>query len=287
MRYTTFISDGDSSAFNGVVEHDPYPGHTIEKAECVNHVAKRLGTRLRKLKKDSFVEKRTATGKMRKMSTLGGKNKLTDEVIDKLTGYYGIAIRSSKGTTIEQMKKACLSGFLHVSSTDSKHNHQYCPDGPTSHCFYKKALANNEEPPSHDTMKIKCRLSEDEKQLVMNVYEDLSNDDLLRKCLSGRTQNPNESIHGKVWSKLHKTKHYGRKIVEHVAAQTVIEHNLGYQNACVAGDLGFAMESGSTSNSQFRDKDRLRHSLTPTVKKKKKYVRPTGDDDADYGAGQH
>ncbi|KAK4317970.1 hypothetical protein Pmani_010997 [Petrolisthes manimaculis] len=57
MRYRTFVSDGDSSAYlavcgmnNGKGPYgDMYP---IEKAECINHVAKRLGTGLRGIKKD-------------------------------------------------------------------------------------------------------------------------------------------------------------------------------------------------------------------------------------------
>ena len=49
----------------------------VEKKECVGYVQKRLGTALRKLKKEK--------------KGLGGKGKLTDNMIDKLQNYYGIA----------------------------------------------------------------------------------------------------------------------------------------------------------------------------------------------------
>lgn len=56
MRYTTMISDGDSSTHKALREENPYGAgekkNEVRKEECVNHVAKRLGTRLRKLKNE-------------------------------------------------------------------------------------------------------------------------------------------------------------------------------------------------------------------------------------------
>lgn len=79
MRYTQFISDGDSNAYKAVRDLDPYDGKQIEKLECVNHVSKRLGTRLRKLKQETFaVIKNAVTGRTSKRTTLGGPGKLTD-----------------------------------------------------------------------------------------------------------------------------------------------------------------------------------------------------------------
>lgn len=62
MRYTVFISDGDSKVFNNVRDSYPYNVPT-EKEECVNHVSKSLGTRLRKLKAETFEVKTTKAGK--------------------------------------------------------------------------------------------------------------------------------------------------------------------------------------------------------------------------------
>ena len=53
-RYINFIGDGDSSAYNKVVSMNnnmgPYENVEIVKEECVNHVGKRFGTRLREAK---------------------------------------------------------------------------------------------------------------------------------------------------------------------------------------------------------------------------------------------
>ena len=54
LRYVNFLGDGDSKSFNSV--KDVYPDTQVTKLECVGHYQKRVGTRLRKLKK-----KRTRT----------------------------------------------------------------------------------------------------------------------------------------------------------------------------------------------------------------------------------
>ena len=89
MRYTTFVGDGDSKAFKTVCDLQPY-GEEIEiiKADCIGHVQKRMGNRLREWK-------RKAPEKMEDSKSPREKGRLTDDVIDKLQNYYGMAIRSN------------------------------------------------------------------------------------------------------------------------------------------------------------------------------------------------
>jgi hypothetical protein len=50
LRYKYFIGDGDSKSYAKVVAAQPYgPNFNILKKECVGHVQKRMGTRLRRL----------------------------------------------------------------------------------------------------------------------------------------------------------------------------------------------------------------------------------------------
>lgn len=62
----------------------------VTKNECIGHVEKRMGTQFRNVKKEK---------------NLGGKGKLTDVLIKKLTKYYGLAIRRNVNS-VENMKKA-------------------------------------------------------------------------------------------------------------------------------------------------------------------------------------
>ena len=86
----------------------------MKKLECVRNVQKRIGCRLRNLKK--------------KEKGLGGKSKLTDRIIDKLQNYYGIDIRSNKNN-LKAMQAATRAILLHVAS--SKKNNLHYPHCPT------------------------------------------------------------------------------------------------------------------------------------------------------------
>ncbi|GFV36174.1 uncharacterized protein TNCV_233641 [Trichonephila clavipes] len=54
VRYTSYIGDGDSKTFSSITVSNPYGEDiTVSKIECIGHVQKRMGTRLRKLKQMS------------------------------------------------------------------------------------------------------------------------------------------------------------------------------------------------------------------------------------------
>ena len=80
----------------------------VKNPECVGHIQKRLGSRLRKLKS-------TKKGPLSNGKTLGGKGRLTDKMINKLQNYFGIVIRHCAGKTIFEMKKAIGEVLFHCS----------------------------------------------------------------------------------------------------------------------------------------------------------------------------
>ena len=45
------LCDGDANTIKEINESNPYPDLVVEKKECINRVAKRLGTALRKVDK--------------------------------------------------------------------------------------------------------------------------------------------------------------------------------------------------------------------------------------------
>ncbi|XP_069178518.1 uncharacterized protein [Procambarus clarkii] len=80
FRYTTLVSDGDSSAFNKICAMNnvdgPYRNVTVEKAECINHFSKRLATQLRSFQK-TVVELKETKGNVKKDQTnvTGGRKR--------------------------------------------------------------------------------------------------------------------------------------------------------------------------------------------------------------------
>lgn len=46
VKYANYIGDGDSKTFKGVLDANPYENFTVKKKECIDHVQKRMRTRL-------------------------------------------------------------------------------------------------------------------------------------------------------------------------------------------------------------------------------------------------
>ena len=169
IRYIKYLGDGDSSSFKRVLESNPYDCK-IEKLECIGHIQKRVGGRLRRLvkeKKGVLLE----DGK-----SLGGKGRLTLKEIDTLQVYYGKAIRENNNS-VDDMKRAIWAIFFHKLSTDKKPMHSLCPkDG---WCQYNTDRNSYKQKHSHP---------EDAINEIKPTFRDLANPELLKKCIHGKTK---------------------------------------------------------------------------------------------------
>eukprot|EP00112_Aurelia_sp_Birch-Aquarium-sp1_P002653 Seg1297.4 transcript_id=Seg1297.4/GoldUCD/mRNA.D3Y31 product="hypothetical protein" protein_id=Seg1297.4/GoldUCD/D3Y31 len=181
LIYHNYIGDGDTSSFKEVSAANPYSDYGIKprKLECIGHVQKRLGTRLRDLRKS-----------YKNLSTpLSGRGKLTDKVINSLQNFYGIAIRENQGN-LYQMKKAVGAILYHCTNyDDDEKRHQYCPRDAKSWCKFQKDKVTGT-----NTRKESINLPMWIHELIKPIFRDLSSDELLSRCLHGKTQNANESL---------------------------------------------------------------------------------------------
>lgn len=194
VKYGNYIGDGDSKTFAAILKLNPYgDDHQVLKSECIGHVQKRMGTRLRNI---------------RKTKKLGGKGKLTESLVKKLSTYYGLAIRRHIDS-VQDMKKAIMATYYHMISTDENPRHEYCPEGEDSWCEWQKRTALGMELEPHPTP-----LHPDVQKEILPIYEDLSRDELLERCLGGHTQNANESFNSTVWRLAPKHLHSGLKVIE-------------------------------------------------------------------------
>ena len=212
LIYERFIGDGDSSSFKKVMESKPYgDDFPITKIECVGHVQKRMGARLRKLK---------TTKKGQKLSDgkpIGGRNQLTDAMIDKLQIYYGNAIRGNKQNLVE-MRKAVWAVLYHKQSTDDNPQHQFCKK---EWCPYLKAEDQK------TAFVHKDNLPEAVCEEIRPIFKDLAKTELLVKCLEGYTQNANESLNGIIWKFAPKRKNHGLITVKSAVSLAVSLYNDG------------------------------------------------------------
>ena len=265
-RYTTFIGDGDSSSYATIAEEKPYgPDVFIEKKECVGHVQKRLGTRLRKLKA-SFGNRKLKDGK-----SIGGKGRLTNKIINKMQNYYGLAIRKNRNN-LKGMTNDVMAGLYHIASSDADPQHSLCPKGNESWCAWQRAQASRKKDYKHKSSLPKAIVDE-----VMPIYKDLSEQELLSRCLDSYTQNPNESLNKLIWARCSKKIYQGKKVVELCTASAVCQFNDGASSiARVLQRLGIC--PGKFTNAAIQKCDERRIALSDKkssdkVKQRRKKLR--------------
>lgn len=219
VRYSKYIGDGDTKTFCEISKDKPYGDDvTVEKLECIGHVQKRMGTRLRKLKAD-MKSKKCDDGK-----PLSGKGRLTDKLIDQLTVYYGNAIRANSGS-LTNMRKAVWAIWCHTRSTDDEPMHFFCPEGDASWCKFRRHEASKDS--AKENFQHKKTVPSAVMDCIKKVFSDLSSPQLLKRCLSGKTQNPNESLNSTIWKLCPKTSGCGVKIVKVAVDEAVIAFNEG------------------------------------------------------------
>ena len=259
LLYTSLYCDGDSKSYDKVKEiYKAKYGKEVKRLQCVGHVQKRLGTALRRLKKE--------------VKGIGGKGKLTNELVDKLQNYYGIAIRSNAGD-IKKMKKAINASLFHcVATANTPHMHVHCPDGKESWCRFKKDVAANTK-----TYRPSKGIPLSVLKEVKPVYARLSEDRLLEQCLHGKTQNQNESLNAMIWDRAPKETFVGPKIIETAAYDAIANFNIGADAAIrilkeLGVDPGEHMEAAcsKTDTSRLKVADHQEKSI---VKQRRKYLR--------------
>lgn len=142
-----------------------------------------VGGQEKKVDKTVKVDKKTKAKKCAQPPVTPVKTvTLTNKIMQELSTYYELAIRRNPNS-VDDMKREIWATYYHKVSTDAKPQHSYCPPGENSWCKYHIAeasgnLKNFKHPPA---------LSEEIQPLLKAIYEDLTSDDLLRRCLGANT----------------------------------------------------------------------------------------------------
>nr|XP_034192185.1 uncharacterized protein LOC117609681 [Osmia lignaria] len=102
---------------------------------------------------------------------------------------------------LEDIKRDIMASYYHLCSTNEKPRHEYCPPGNDICCNLE--LFEHPAP-----------LHPDVQKYILPIYEDLSREDILQRCLGGHTQNTNESFNSTIWRFIPKHLHSGLKIIE-------------------------------------------------------------------------
>ncbi|XP_044574589.1 uncharacterized protein LOC123258566 [Cotesia glomerata] len=201
-----------------------------------------MGSRLRKAKKDN--------------KGIGGKGagKLTDKLISELSLYYGLAIRRNPDS-VEEMKRDVWATYFHKISTNEYPQHMNCS---SSWCKYQKAIEDgtidefdHKNPPLNDKV----------LEVIKPIYESLSADSLLERCLGSETQNNNESLNSLIWTFAPKHIHAGPKTIEIATFFAVSIFNEGFIPILKILDvMGIAIGPEANAFKARRDEARIERS---------------------------
>ncbi|GFU94004.1 uncharacterized protein TNCV_1202821 [Trichonephila clavipes] len=101
---------------------------------------------------------------------------------------------------------------------------EFCPTNPNTWCKYNAAINNNLQNYKH-----KPSVAKAVRDVIKPVFADLSHPALLKKCLGGKTQNPNESLNSLIWKFCPKTIGSSLQIAEIAANLATSVFNDGNQ----------------------------------------------------------
>ena len=170
------------------------------------------------------------------------------------------------------MKKAVAAVLFHCTDMPDVERHKFCPRTATTWCKWQRDAASK-----ITSYKPKVNLSVCIKDILEPIFKDLSKDDLLSKCLHGKTQNANESFNYILWNKCPKTVFVGRAVLELGISSAVIAFNEGAKGLSrVLEVLGVKEGKCAISNCEGRDMKRkllADHKKTETAKKRRKTLR--------------
>lgn len=245
-RFIKYLGDGDSNSCSSIVASKPYRITEIQKLECINHVHKHMGVRLRRLKK------KCEGNNLEDEKSLSGKNRLTQKKINQIQFYYGKAIKEIEND-LEVMKFAVWAVYFDTLSIDVHSQHELCPKGITSWCKCNKALGENK------TYTHKNNLPQAIMDAIKPTFKALTYPDLLKKCLHNTTQNVNGSCNQVIWTRIPKNAFISMRTLELGLYDAVSNYNDGNVSNCrVFSSIDIQPEFEVADDMQNLDLDRVR-----------------------------
>lgn len=160
------------------------------------------------------------------------------------------------------MTKDIWSIYYHKSSTDDQPRHDSCDE---SWCKFKQAA--NENKPYHH----KNSLDEAVMELIKPTFNALTAQDLLKKCLHGRTQNVNESFNNVLWTRVPKQTFVGIQTLKcgtYDAVITFNEENSG--RLTVLKELGVKIGKNCLQTFRVLDLNRIKKADSSNTEESKR-----------------
>lgn len=155
-------------------------------------------------------------------------NSIYDKFINKMQNYYRRTIRQNTIITdqrqrkkpIQHEKKTVLTSFWYCTDIpDNQERHQFCPRESNNCCTYWQNGGSG-------NYKSNVNLPKVIKDLLVQIFLDLRDDNLSSRCLEQTTQNPKEAFNEITWKKCPKNIFVLRYVLE-IGLASAINFNDG------------------------------------------------------------
>ena len=93
---------------------------------------------------------------------------------------------------------------------------------------------------------------------VQDIFDYIGHIDLMKRCAKKVTQNLNESLHSKLWRRVLKYKHHGKKRYKLACFMTVLVHNFGHEKGSLLHCLE-CMTKPTERDLRQKDRDSIRN----------------------------
>ena len=121
------------------------------------------------------------------------------------------------------MKKAIAAAFCHCcDAATPEQRHHFCPKKDDTWCKYQNDVIHGTNL-CKDKPGIHIKL----KGILQPVFMSLASNELLAKCLHGKTQNNNESLNGVIWKRCPKDVYLGKTTLSMGVASAIIGFDEG------------------------------------------------------------
>ena len=256
---SAIVSDGDNKTHDVLAKSGIYndirDAPTINRFECIAHVAKRMKTnlhkRMNKVLKTSLADKAAMSRGLSKKglkkvdplfkgmiqrSSKGRESwdtKPAEEIWHlslafrkQIASYYRLAVQRNAGD-VPSILAAIKAIPLQLSATDENAQliHPFCPYTSDSWCRYQQAMFNSERTPSHPNY-----LGPEATSLIQDLFQEFGYDseEFVTKIAQGLSSNHNEATHSLLFTMVRKMDAAGMDVMELSSALAVIRYNDGY-----------------------------------------------------------
>ena len=264
--FSAIVTDGDNKTNDTLENADIYrslPGSpSIQRFECIAHVAKRMKSHLfKRQEKVLKVSRADKAAKSREMSRKGtskaGIKKVLDEqfrgtlqrssksreawqsganekinhlsisMCAQIASYYRLAVQRNSGD-VPAILNAIMAISLHLSVNheNAEQHHLHCPFTSDSWCRFQSAKFNRQPIPTHPNY-----LGDNATNLILELFHDFGYDtaEFVDKVSTGLSSNHNESLHNLLFTMAPKTDAIGIDVMKLASSLAVIRYNEGFE----------------------------------------------------------